>query len=269
MESWGHPLTIAMLAASALLLAAFVAIESRVAHPLLPLRVVRDRTRGGAYLGLGLAASAMFAVFLFLTYYLQRTKGFTPIETGLAFLPMTAAIIATATAVNVVLLRRFGPRPLLTAGMTLGAAGMVGFAQLDDGLELRRARAAGARRDRARPRRRVRVGVLHRDLRRRARDAGVASAMVNTMQQVGGSLGDRGAELDLRPRDERPTRPASARRPSCSAQAAVHGYTVAFWVAAGIFAVGAVLVAALIRPCGSARRSPSWSRRSPGVASHS
>ena len=75
MESWGHPLTIAMLAASAVLLASFVVIESRAAHPLLPLRVVRDRTRGGAYLSLGLAASAMFAVFLFLTYYLQRTQG--------------------------------------------------------------------------------------------------------------------------------------------------------------------------------------------------
>src|SRR5919108_3781284 len=95
-HSWGDPLTIVMLAASAVLLALFVAIESRVAHPLLPLHIVRDRTRGGAYLGLGMAAIAMFGVFLFLTYYLQRTKGFTPIEAGLAFLPPTAAIMFTA-----------------------------------------------------------------------------------------------------------------------------------------------------------------------------
>ena len=87
MDSWGHPATIVMLAAGALLLASVRGDRARVAHPLLPLRVVRDRTRGGAYLALGLAASAMFAAFLFLTYYLQRTKGFSPIETGLAFLP--------------------------------------------------------------------------------------------------------------------------------------------------------------------------------------
>src|SRR3954454_15332480 len=117
MESWGDPVTITMLAAAGVLLAAFVAIETHVAHPLLPMRVVRDRTRGGAFLGLGLAASGMYAAFLFLTYYMQRTKGFTPIESGLAFLPMTAAIVTTATAVNVRLLRRFGPRPLLAAGM--------------------------------------------------------------------------------------------------------------------------------------------------------
>ena len=72
-------------------------IEARAAHPLLPLRVVRDRTRGGSYLAIGLAGIAMFAVFLFLTYYLQQTKGFSPIQTGLAFLPMTAAIMVTAT----------------------------------------------------------------------------------------------------------------------------------------------------------------------------
>jgi len=247
MESWGHPLTIAMLAASAVLLTAFVVIESRAAHPLLPLRVVRDRTRGGAYLGLGLAASAMFAVFLFLTYYLQRTQGFTPIETGLAFLPMTAAIITTATAVNLVLLRRLGPRPLLTAGMTLGAAGMVWFAQLTPdssyaghvlpalvvtGLGLGAVFSSVFST--------ATYGVAHED-------AGVASAMVNTMQQVGGSLGTAmlssifAHAVSSYTAGERPT-------PELLGHAAVHGYTVAFWVAAGIFAVGAVLVAALIRP---------------------
>src|SRR3954452_21484495 len=88
------------------------------------LLLLRDRTRGGAYLGMGLAAIAMFAAFLFLTYYLQRTKGFSPIQTGLAFLPMTAAIMATAAAANLVLLRRAGPRALQTLGLLLGAGGM-------------------------------------------------------------------------------------------------------------------------------------------------
>src|SRR4051795_75930 len=113
-HSWGDALTIAMLAGGALLLAAFVAIEARAAHPLLPLRIVSDRTRGGAYLGLGLSAIAMFAAFLFLTYYLQRVKGFSPIETGFAFMPMTAAVMVAAVAANVVWLRRVGPRATQT-----------------------------------------------------------------------------------------------------------------------------------------------------------
>jgi EmrB/QacA subfamily drug resistance transporter len=247
MQSWGDPLTIAMLAASAILLGSFVAIESRVAHPLLPLRVVRDRTRGGAYITLGLAASAMFAVFLFLTYYLQRTKGYTPIETGLAFLPLAAAIVSTATAVNLVLLRRVGPRRLLTAGMVLGAAGMAGFAQLTTdssyaghvlpalvvtGLGLGAVFASS-----------FSTATYGVD----AKDAGVASALVNTMQQVGGSVGTAllssifAHAVSSYMTGERPT-------PELLDHAAVHGYTVAFWIAAGIFAFGAGLVATVIRP---------------------
>jgi EmrB/QacA subfamily drug resistance transporter len=247
MESWGHPLTIAMLAASAVLLAAFVAIESRAAHPLLPMRVVRDRTRGGAYLSLGLAASAMFAVFLFLTYYLQRTLGYSPIESGLAFLPLTAVIIATATAVNVVLLRRLGSRPLLTAGMALGAAAMVWFAQIQTdssyaGYVLPGLLILG-----------VGAGAVFSSSFATAtygvapQDAGVASAMINTMQQIGGSLGTAmlssifAHAVSSFAAGRRPT-------PELLGQAAVHGYATAFWVAAGIFAVGSVLVGALIRP---------------------
>src|SRR3954453_696274 len=129
-HSWGHPVTIIMLAIAVVLLSTFVWVESRAAHPLLPLRVIADRTRGGSYLAIGISGIAMFAVFLFLTYYLQQTKGLTPIQTGLAFLPMTGAIVLTAMAVNIRLLTKVGPRRLLVLGMTLGAAAMVGFAQL-------------------------------------------------------------------------------------------------------------------------------------------
>jgi EmrB/QacA subfamily drug resistance transporter len=247
MESWGHPLTIVMLAASALLLAGFVAIESRAAHPLLPLRVLRDRNRGGAYLALGLAASAMFAVFLFLTYYLQRSKGYSPIETGVAFMPLTIAIITTATTVNVVLLRRVGPRPLLTLGMLLGGAAMVWFAQLEPGSSyaghvLPALIVAGFGLGSI-----FATTIATATLGIEARDMGVASSLVNTMQQVGGSVGTAmlssifstavGSYLD----GKRPT-------PQLLDEAAVHGYTVAFWVAAGIFAVGAVAVGMLVKP---------------------
>ena len=246
-HSWTHPITIVMLAASVVLLAAFVWIESRVAHPLLPLRVIADRVRGGAYLSIGIAGIAMFAVFLFLTYYLQLTKGFSPIETGLAFLPMTAAIMVTATSVNIRFLQRIGPRPLLVLGMVLGSGAMVWLAQLEPGSSyvghvLPALLVLG-----------VGLGNIFAPAFATAtygvdpHDTGVASAMVNTMQQVGGSIGTALLSSIF----------ASAvtsyveshpRTPQVLGDAAVHGYTVAFWIAAGVFAMGAVVVAITMPP---------------------
>src|SRR5690242_20258190 len=120
-SSWGDATTLGFLIGGVVLLAAFVLIQQRVKHPLLPLRVVLDRDRGGAYLAMGLSAIAMFGVFLFLTFYLQTTLGFTPIQTGLAFLPMSFVIMATATIGQTRLLPRFGARPLIGIGLTLGA----------------------------------------------------------------------------------------------------------------------------------------------------
>ena len=106
------------------LLIGFVALQARVAHPLLPLRVVTDRDRGGAYLAIATAGAGVFGAFLFLTFYMQTIKGFTAFETGLAFLPMTFAIVTTAALVNTKLLVRTGPRPLIPTGMVLAALGM-------------------------------------------------------------------------------------------------------------------------------------------------
>ena len=236
-----------MLVASAVLLAAFVAIESRAAHPLLPLRVVRDRTRGGAYLSLGLAASALFAVFLFLTYYLQRTKGYTP-DRGRARVP---------AARRRGHLGRDGGQPgaapplgsrwLLTAGMSLGAAGMAWFAQLAPDssyaghvLPALLVTGVGAGSVFSASFATATYGVG-------AQDTGVASAMINTMQQVGGSLGT--AALSAVGAHAAASYAAGERAtPEPMGEAAVHGYATAFWVAAGIFALGAVLVGGLIRP---------------------
>src|SRR6185369_2640657 len=96
-KGWGAPTTIALLAAGVVLLAAFVLVERRVPHPLLPLRIVLNRFRGGSYLAIGLSAIGLFGVFLFLTYYLQLILRYSPVATGLAFLPMIAALIATST----------------------------------------------------------------------------------------------------------------------------------------------------------------------------
>src|SRR4051794_9477528 len=244
-HSWGHPVTIVALALAVVLLTAFVFVESRVEHPLLPLRVVTDRLRGGSYLALGISGAALFAVFLFLTYYLQQTKGFSPVQAGLAYLPMTAAIIVSATLATNKFLVKVGPRPLLVLGMTLGAAAMVWFAQLDTtssyagrvlpglivlGIGMGNIFAPGIST--------ATYGVA-------PTDTGVASALVNTMQQVGGSIGTAllssifaGAVSSFAQ--------GKPRSPQVAADAAMHGYTVAFWVAAGVFAFGAIVVGSLM-----------------------
>ena len=106
--SWGNSLTIGMLTLAVVLLSAFVLVESRVEHPLLPLRVVLHRDRGGSYLAVAMSAIAIFAVFLFLTYYLQQNLGLSPMMAGVAFLPMVACIMFSSITANVRLVPRFG-----------------------------------------------------------------------------------------------------------------------------------------------------------------
>ena len=97
-EGWGAPLTIGLLVGGVILLALFALTERRVAHPLLPLRIVLDRFRGGAYLSIGLSAIGLFGIFLFLTYYLEETLRYSPVVTGVAFLPLIAALIISSTS---------------------------------------------------------------------------------------------------------------------------------------------------------------------------
>jgi EmrB/QacA subfamily drug resistance transporter len=246
-NGWADPTTIGMLVASAALLSAFVVIQTRSAHPLLPLRVVLDRDRGGSFLAMMLAGAGMFGVFLFLTYYLQQNLGFSPIQSGFAFVPMTGSIVIAATMGSTKLLPRFGPRPLIGGGMTLAAVGLVSLTSI--GLDTAYAShvlpgilVIGAG-----------MGLVFSSAMATATfgvqpsDAGVASAMVNTMQQIGGSIGT--ALLSTLAASAVADRLAeSVGRPDATlvAQAAVHGYTTAFWWAAGIFAVGAVICSVLL-----------------------
>jgi EmrB/QacA subfamily drug resistance transporter len=243
-DGWGAPITIGFLLAAVVLLAAFVALQSRVAHPLLPLRVVKDRDRGGAYIAMGITGAGMFGVFLFLTYYLQQTLGFSPVETGLAFLPLSFAIMLSATSATAKLMPRFGHRALVVPGMAMAALAMVLLAQIDAGSSyaahvLPSLLIMG-----------VGLGLVFAPAMSVAtigvdrHDAGIASAMVNTAQQVGGSIGT--ALLS--------TLFASAvssfvadNGPASAPAAAVHGYTTAFWWSAAIFAVGAVISAVLLK----------------------
>jgi EmrB/QacA subfamily drug resistance transporter len=244
-HSWSDPITIIALIASAVLLAMFVALESRARHPLLPLRILSDRARGGSYLAVGAIGAGMFGAFLFLTYFLQNTKGYTPIQTGLAFLPLPAAIVATSMIVQTVLLKRVGPRPLMTFGLLLGAGAMTWLAQLTPtsgyGAHVLPALlvlgvgmgATGA------------PAMFTATYQVPPADTGVASAMVTTMQQVGGAVGASGLSTIF----------ASAvssylhthtPSPRLISTAAVHGYTTAFWVTAAIFAAGAILIGTLV-----------------------
>jgi EmrB/QacA subfamily drug resistance transporter len=254
-NGWGASSTMGFLAAGVVLLAVFIAIEHRAGHPLLPLRIVADRNRGGSLLAMLTAAIGMFGVFLFLTYYLQQTLGYSPVKTGFAFLPMVGAIIATSTTSSTLLLPRLGPRLLIPTGMLLSAAGMVLLAQLSAhstyaahvlpallvlglGLGLVFAPAFST----------ATLGVDRRD-------AGVASATVNTAQQVGGSLGT--ALLNTVATTATTTFLAgkSVVTPPLVTDATVHGYVTAFWWAAAIFAAGAVVCALLLRP-GAASLEP-------------
>jgi EmrB/QacA subfamily drug resistance transporter len=245
-HSWTTPLTIVALAASVVLLVAFVAVERRRTDPLLPLHIVADRARGGAYLSILLAGAAVFAVFLFLTYYMQADLGFSPIKTGLSFLPLTAAVVVTSTTVQTKLVYRTGAKPLVAAGMTLGLIAMLLLTQLSPG--------AGYASHVLPPLVITGLGMgcifapafSTATLGIDGSEAGVASAMVNTSQQVGGSVGT--ALLSTIFASATAAYATShAGTPGVASAAAIHGYTTAFAWAAGIFALG-LLLALLILP---------------------
>src|SRR6202035_3184336 len=128
--AWSNPFTIGFLVLGVILLACFALLEPRVPYPLLPPRVVLNRTRGGSILAMLFASVGIFGVFLFLTYYLQGTLGFSPVKSGVAFLPMVAALAATAQVSNRSLLPRVGPKPIVPIGMLLCAAALFGFHQV-------------------------------------------------------------------------------------------------------------------------------------------
>ncbi len=132
-HSWGATATIVALVASPVLLTSFVLIERRAKHPLLPLHIIWDRGRGGAYVTIALAGAGVFAVFLFLTYFLQEQLGLSPLTTGLAFLPLTGVLVVTSTTVQTRVIQHTGVKPLVLAGTALGAIAMFLFTRLTPG----------------------------------------------------------------------------------------------------------------------------------------
>jgi MFS family permease len=228
-----------------LLLTAFVVAERRGSHPLLPLHVILDRTRGGSYVAVGLSGIAIFGIFLFLTYYLQEVKGYSPVTSGLVFLPMIGCILLSSNVSSIVTLPRLGPRVLITAGMLLGAGGMTYLTQLTvtssyAGGVLPALLILG-----------LGFGMIFAPAINTAtsgvprQDSGVASALVNTMQQVGGSIGTA-ALSTIALTATTSYLVGHHTGPLAPAIAATHGYTVAFAVSAGIFGLGVILAIALL-----------------------
>jgi MFS family permease len=245
LSGWSAPLTVGSLVGGAVLLAAFAFAESRVSHPLLPLRVIVDRARGGSYISVGLTGIAVFGVFLFLTYYLQDIKGYSPLTSGLAFLPMIACILLSSNTSSILLLPRVGPRALIVTGMVLGGGAMGYLTQLtvSSGYAANIVPALIALG--------LGFGMIFSPAINTAtagvarRDSGVASALVNTMQQVGGSVGTAAlSTVALTATATYLTAHHVGRL--APATAAVHGYSVAFTVSAVLFGVGALLAVLLV-----------------------
>ena len=240
-SGWSDTLTIGFLTASVLLLTTFVLIEKRVKNPLMPLRVVTDRNRGGSYLGSLVVGAGLFSMFLFLGLYLQVVLGYTPLRSGFAFLPFTAGIIVFAGVASQ-LLPKFGPRALMVPGLIAASAGMLMISRItpetsytthvlpallimSSGMAL------------------VFIPLTSTALHAvSSHDTGVASAMLNTSQQIGGSLGT--ALLN--------TVAATATTTYAAANAQLgeklmpfamtHGFTVAFKFSALLLFIGAIVL---------------------------
>jgi EmrB/QacA subfamily drug resistance transporter len=242
---WTSALTIGSLVLGPLLLAGFVVVEQRSSHPLLPLRVIVDRTRGGSYVAVCISGVAIFGTFLFLTYYLQQVRGYSPLSTGLLFLPMIAGILVTSNLASIVGLPRIGPRDLIATGMLLGAAGMAYLTQVTAtssyaGSVLPALIILG-----------LGFGMIFAPAINTAtfgvgrEDSGVAAALVNTMQQVGGSIGTS-ALSTVALTAAASYLAAHHTSPLAPAIAATHGYTQAFAISAALLGAGCILVMALL-----------------------
>ncbi len=243
-SSWGESTTVFFLVAAVVLLAAFVVTESRHRNPLLPLRILRDRNRGGSYLTSILLGAAIFGASLFLTFYFQAVLGYTPIQAGLASLPISVGVFFAAGVLGKVL-PKVGPRPVMILGSLFGAAGMLLLAQIQVdsnfwllvfpgellfGLGMGMIFVPLAN-----------IALINID----SDDAGVASAVLNASQQIGGSLGTALLNSVYTSAVTAYLVDNSIANPQ-DPNALVHGFQIGFWWSAGLMVLGTLVITLMI-----------------------
>ena len=240
-KGWSSSTTISFLVAAVVLLIIFVIIESKVANPLMPLRVVTERNRGGSYLGSLVVGAGLFSMFLFLGLYLQVILGYSPLKSGFAFLPFTAGIIIFAGIASQ-LLPKFGPRALMVPGLIAAGVGLLLMTRItpdtayvthvlpsllimSSGMAL------------------VFIPLTSTSLHAvSSHDTGVASAMLNTSQQVGGSLGTALLNTIAATAATSYAATNSALGDRLPDFAMTHGFVVAFRWSAVLLFVGAIVL---------------------------
>jgi EmrB/QacA subfamily drug resistance transporter len=252
-HGWATATTIGLLAAAAGLIAAFVVIEIRSREPLLPMRIFRLRTLTGSNVAGFMLAGAVFSQFFLLTLYMQQVLGYSALETGVAYIGLTLAIIGFS-AVAQALATRIGVRPVMTAGLALSAVALVLYARLPvdgnyftdlfpafliSGVGLALAFIP------------ISIGGLTGV---RPSDAGIASGLINTSQQIGGAIGVAAATTIATTFTSRylDSHPGAA---PLGGPALTHGFQIAFYALAAVAALGAVLAAVLVEPRAAAPKA--------------
>jgi EmrB/QacA subfamily drug resistance transporter len=241
-DGWGSTPTLVFLAVAVVLLITFILVEFASTHPLLPLRVVQDRNRAGAFLASLLTGAGLFAMFVFLSYYFQQVLHYSALRAGVAFLPFAVGIILAAAA-STTLVPRIGARVPMTLGLLIGAVGLAWLTKIGvhtsfwtHVLPPEILMSVG-------------LGLAFPPLsstaliRVRDQDSGVASALVNTTQQIGGSLGT--ALLNTLAATATANYIAAHGRAFAPA-GIVHGFSVAFALGAGLLVLAAIVCAVFV-----------------------
>jgi EmrB/QacA subfamily drug resistance transporter len=250
-SGWTEPWALLFIGVGVVLVAAFVVVELRTRNPLLPMRLVLDRNRGGAYLTSTLVGAGLIGAFFFLSLYFQQVLGYKPVEAGLASLPTTLGVLVAAGAASA-LVTKVGPKPLMVLGGVLaaGALFLMSFLDVDSGfweIAFPGQLLLG-----------LGLGFTFVPLSNLAlvgagqHDAGAASAVLNATQQVGASVGTAllatisvGAITNYF--TDAVASGSNPQDPTVGLEAQVAGYTTAFTWASGLLLAGALAAAVLIK----------------------
>jgi MFS family permease len=238
---WGSGRTIGLLAASAVLLAAFVVIEKRQTHPMMPFRIFRTKTVTGANVAGFLLGAVVFSNFFLLTLYVQQVLHYSALKTGLTFLATAGTVIPVA-GLSQALVTRIGPRPVMTVGLALITGGMIWYSQIPVHASFASDLLPGY----------LMVGVgmafsfIPMSIAALAgvepQEAGLASGLINTSQQIGGALGVAIAATVAFTHTN-----TLIHAGHDVAQAQTSGFALGFWVIAGFGAAAVLAAFALVR----------------------